>query len=143
MSEYTRMAEQFCKTTGTKVSVVYVNITTVPWDKSWQYHNHYIVRLDRNHRTMRVHFYDSLHNTREGKRPTKYDVLAALTKSDPGTFSEFCAEFGYTEWAECYEVATREGYDKHSYQIYKAVLKEWNNVNRLFGDVLSDLADIA
>lgn len=143
MGEYTRQAEEFCKTTGTKISITYINTTTAPWDERGDNHDHYIVRLDRNHKTMRVHFYDSLQNTWDCKRPTKYDVLACLTKSDPGTFSDFCAEFGYTEWAECYEDATREGYDKHSYQIYKVVLKEWNNVNRLFGDVLSDLVEIA
>lgn len=27
--------------------------------------------------------------------PTAYDVLACITKYDPGTFEDFCSEFGY------------------------------------------------
>src|SRR6185312_12921531 len=29
------------------------------------------------------------------KKPTAYDVLACITKYDPGTFSNFCSDFGY------------------------------------------------
>lgn len=28
-------------------------------------------------------------------RPNAYDILAAVEKSDPGTFDDFCSEFGY------------------------------------------------
>lgn len=27
-------------------------------------------------------------------RPNAYDILAAVEKSDPGTFDDFCSEFG-------------------------------------------------
>lgn len=31
----------------------------------------------------------------KGEAPTSYDILACLTKYDPGTFENFCSEFGY------------------------------------------------
>ena len=54
--------------------------------------------------------------------PTVYDVLACLTKSDPGTFENFCSEYGYDEDSRKAE------------KIYNAVLDEWKNVCALFTD---------
>ena len=54
--------------------------------------------------------------------PTAYDVLACLTKNDPGTFEDFCSEFGYDEDSRKAE------------KIYNAVLDEWRNVCALFTD---------
>lgn len=52
--------------------------------------------------------------------PTAYDVLSCLTKYDPGTFSNFCSEYGY-------DIDSRK-----AYKTYKAVMKEWKNVELLF-----------
>lgn len=52
--------------------------------------------------------------------PTLYSVLACLTKYDPETFEDFCAIYGYDNDSRKVE------------KIYKAVLKEWKNLNRLF-----------
>lgn len=52
--------------------------------------------------------------------PTLYSVLACLTKYDPETFEDFCANYGY------------DNDSRKAEKIYKAVLKEWKNLNRLF-----------
>lgn len=52
--------------------------------------------------------------------PTLYDVLACLTKYDVGTFENFCSDFGYDEDSRTAE------------KTYKAVLKEWQAMERLF-----------
>ena len=52
--------------------------------------------------------------------PTLYDVLTCLTKYDPESFEYFCANYGYDEDSRKAE------------KIYKAVVKEFNNMNRLF-----------
>lgn len=62
--------------------------------------------------------------------PTAYNVLACITKYDPGIFEDFCDEFGY----DYDSVQDRE--------VYFAVQKEWSNVQRLFGDVLEQLRRI-
>ena len=52
--------------------------------------------------------------------PTPYDVLSCITKYDPGTFDNFCGEFGYSTDSRAAE------------KTYKSVLEEWNNVERIF-----------
>lgn len=64
------------------------------------------------------------------KTPTPYDVLACLTKSDPGTFRDFCADFGYDEDSRKAE------------KVYFDVQEEYRNVMRLFGDVIEELQEI-
>lgn len=56
------------------------------------------------------------------KEPTAYDVLACLQKCDPGTFEDFCSEFGY------------DTDSRKAEKIYKAVVNEWQNVAMLFTD---------
>lgn len=56
------------------------------------------------------------------KAPTPYDVLACLQKYDIGTFEDFCSEFGYDTDSRTAE------------KTYKAVVDEWQNVQRLFSD---------
>lgn len=52
--------------------------------------------------------------------PTCYDVLACLTAHDPGTFEDFCHEYGYDEDSRAAE------------RIYIAVQKEFANLKRIF-----------
>ena len=53
-------------------------------------------------------------------QPTAYDILACITKYDPGTFAEFCSEFGYDEDSRTAE------------RIYFAVQKEYSQLARIF-----------
>ena len=62
--------------------------------------------------------------------PTAYDILASLTKNDPETFGDFCANYGYDEDSRKAEAT------------YFAVQKEWANVRRLFSDCLEELEEI-
>lgn len=53
------------------------------------------------------------------KLPTPYDILTCCTKSDPGTFADFCCEYGYDSGIK-------------ARKIYDAVVAEWQSVNRFF-----------
>jgi len=65
------------------------------------------------------------------KAPTRYDVMACLTKYDPGTFADFCAEYGYEEDS------------LKALKTYMAVQKEWSDLQRLFNtEELEHLAEI-
>lgn len=57
------------------------------------------------------------------KAPDEYDILACLQKYDPGTFENFCGEFGYDGRKP-----------KRLIRLYKAVLNEWYNVAMLWND---------
>ncbi len=54
--------------------------------------------------------------------PSEYSVLACLTKFDPGSFEDFCNEFGYDEDSRTAE------------RTYNAVVKEWQNVCMIWTD---------
>lgn len=54
--------------------------------------------------------------------PSEYSILACLTKYDPGTFEDFCSEFGYDEDSKKAEAT------------YKAVKEEYMAVVSLFTD---------
>lgn len=63
--------------------------------------------------------------------PSVYDVLACLTKCDPGTFEDFCADYGYDEDSRTAE------------RIYFAVQKEYAQLARLFtAEQMEELAEI-
>ena len=88
--------------------------------------------LRRGTRGFSVSFGNSLRDSDYGNTPpTAYDLLACLTKYDPGTFSNFCGDYGTNE-------------DSISgLRIYKAVRREWAKVSRFFTAAeLEELAEI-
>ena len=62
--------------------------------------------------------------------PSAYDVMACLTKYDPGTFNEFCDEYGYNNDSI------------KALDTYRAVQEEWSGVRRMFGGCLEELEEI-
>ena len=62
--------------------------------------------------------------------PTLYSVLACLTKYDPESFEDFCCNYGYDNDSRTAE------------KIYKAVVKEFKNMQRLFTSEELDLLTI-
>lgn len=86
------------------------------------------MKLSRNGKTYTFNFGQSIANS--GQEPTMYDILTCLTKYDPNTFEDFCSEFGYDTDSRTAET------------IYKAVVKEFKAVERLFNDILEELQEI-
>jgi hypothetical protein len=58
----------------------------------------------------------------KGKEPSLYKILTCLTKYDPGTFENFCGEFGYDEDSRSAE------------KTYNAIKEEYMNMCKLFND---------
>lgn len=76
------------------------------------------IQLKRNGKQYTFEFGQSI---AEGNaEPTLHCVLECLQKYDVGSYGDFCSEFGHD-----YESET-------SKKIYRAVLKEYNNMLRLF-----------
>jgi hypothetical protein len=67
-----------------------------------------------------VNFWNSYNDAKEGKTPRPYDVLACLQKNEPGTFKDFCSEYGYNPDS------------KKDEKIYLAVCEEWRKVSGFF-----------
>lgn len=127
MTTYIADAEQFLKDTGTKFEAEYLTHENY-FDDDEQPRDIYKITLKRNGKRFSFKFGQSIAN--RGEEPRAYDVLACLTKNDPGTFEDFCGEFGYSTDSRKAE------------KTYKAVVKEFAGVQRLFGDVIERLAEI-
>ena len=73
-------------------------------------------------------FGQSLNNSGDNpKVPTAYDVLTSVTKYDPGTFEEFCGEYGYdtdSRKAEKTHEAVKHEYSQMAYLYSEAELEE-------------------
>ena len=126
-------AEAFLKVHGIKFKAVYLEHGKhFPDDKEER--DIYRLSLRRGTRGFSVRFGQSIaHSTGENVQiPRAYDLLACLTKYDPGTFTEFCREFGYSEDSRKAE------------KVYKACRREWDKVRRFFStaEELEELQDI-
>ena len=127
MNEYENQASDFAKKYGVKILVLgkeYKKHFADDKQKRWVFK----LRLTRNKKRYTFEFGQSI---AEGEMPpTMYDVLSCLQKNEIGTFQDFCSDFGYNDDSI------------RAYKTYKALLKEYNAVNRLFGDVLDELQEI-
>ena len=129
MSEYQKQANDFCKETGTKIQIEYIGKAFPNWDEK-ELHDTYNITITRNNNTMNFIFTESLYKTQRHEKPTNYDILATLEKYDPYTFEDFCLNFGYNEDS------------RKALEIYLSVQKQYNDVIRLFSDVMEELQKI-
>lgn len=138
MSEYNKMANDFLKSTKTRMKVSYEGVSFPDWDDN-EAHDIYKVTFYRDGRQATFRFYDSINNTKANSTTDAeereeqfeaYDILACLTKYDTGTFDEFCREFGYNN-------------DSISaIRTYNNCKKEYRKVYKLWHDVMEQLQEI-
>ena len=125
-NEYIRQADDFLKNANATCEIDFVGLAV---NKIWNENvkrRLYQVTLRTPKGSMLFDFWDSIHNTNKslksnrGFKPTSYDILACLTKYDPGTFADFCVDFGYDEDS------------RKALEIYFAVQKEYSELCRIF-----------
>lgn len=83
----------------------------------------YIATFIRPGKQVDFEFHGSIADWETGKRVLHayaYDVLACLTKDNPGMFSDFCSEYGY------------DTDSRKAFSIYEDVCEEWNRVSSFF-----------
>lgn len=137
MINHNEETKNFLKRVGATVQITFVKIDRGPahWN-DWNFRNIYKVVIRRRGKQYTYKFYDSVSHTNKNIKPSEYDVLSCLTKYDVGSFEEFCSEYGY----EIYNDYGRTNLT--SKKVYNAVVKEYENVERIFGDVLEEFAEI-
>lgn len=120
-------ANRFAKKYGVKLTELGMRFGPM-WGER---HNRCIfkMRLSRGRKSYTFDFGQSL--AAGSQTPTMYDVLTCLQKYDVGTFEEFCHAYGYDDDSRTAE------------RTYKGCVKEYAAVERLFGDVLDELQEIA
>lgn len=114
MENYTKQGEDFLKAANVKMSV-----------KLLRYGKHFIndpseryvflVTFRRDKKQFSIQFGQSIASG--NKKPSAYDVLACITKNDPGTIENFMHEYGY---------------EYKPTNLYKRVLDEYNKVSNFF-----------
>lgn len=131
MNEYVRQARDFLKAANAQLTIEHVGtVDRFPGDEERTGNRRkYRCRLSREGKSYTFSFYGSITRFKEGEDVNEYDVLAAMVKSDPGTFEDFCWEYGYNPIDEDFD-----GTNKKSLKIYKAVCKEWQGLCRVFDE---------
>lgn len=133
-TDYQKQAIDFAKKHNVKMTVKYKKYGKHFVDDKQERHI-FRITLKRNGKSYSFDFGQSIAGGK--KEPTLYDVLTCLTKYDVGSLGDFCSEFGY----ECFDIYTGKP-DKKIEKLYKAVCKEFENVDRLFGDIIEELQEI-
>jgi len=91
-TDYEKQGLDFLKETGTKMTVKFIK-NDIYFDGDKEPRDIYRVTFRRNRDHFTIKFGQSIADT--GKEPSAYTVLSCLTKSDPGSFEEFCADYGF------------------------------------------------
>jgi hypothetical protein len=133
--DYQKQAADFLNSYGIKFSAEYIEHSAHFDDdkKRGVERDIWRLTLKRKGRQMSVTFGQSEADSDHGNTPPRpYDLLSCLTKYDPGTFANFCGDYGYSE-------------DSISgLRTYKAVCREWAKMSRFFtAGELEELQDIA
>lgn len=144
VSAYETEARDFLMRNNIKMSIIFKDREANRLWRDNAKRNRYSVYIKNTDtgEVMRVTFWDSIYNREHHLTPTEYDVLACLTKYDPGNYEDFCSEFGYETETE--NESGRLTRNPKAYKIWKACCREWEKVKRAFGDgeVLEELREI-
>ena len=120
-------ANKFCRDNNVIITIVFTGYKR-HFNADFQPRDTYAVTILRGNAAMTINFGQSIAN--KGKKPSEYDILACLTKSDPGSFEDFCRDFGY------------DSDSRKAYGVYEGVCKEWQGVKAVFSDLLEQLREI-
>lgn len=131
MSEYTEKAENFLKRHQLKFRATYLEYGPYFLGESESRNIYRLTVSGKGRGRYSTRFGQSINDSLANVKPTAYDLLCCLTKYDPGTFDDFCSEYGYDEDS------------RSALKIYKLVLTDWRKVQKFFTDTeLEELQEI-
>lgn len=127
-SEYELQAEKFLRDNHITFKAEYLDAKCPLWCDGMKYRVTFrrktipsgTMKEISNRASLSLFFWNSQNDAANGKEPRAYDVLASITKNDPGSFENFCSEFGY------------DTDSRKAEKTYKAVVKEWKKVEAFF-----------
>lgn len=129
--DYQKQAQDFLDLTGSTLEINFLKHDKYFTDDK-EARDIYEITLKRDNRSFVFTFGQSILKTEEKEAPTAYDILACLTKYDPGTFENFCADYGY------------DTDSRKAEKVYNDVVKEYDNLKMLYSDKeLERLAEIS
>jgi hypothetical protein len=98
MTDYLKDATERLAKCGGTIRIRLSDTKLAPWvddDDNTPYRPHYRVTLTGPGGSYTLDYWGSINDGETGAEASAYDVLACLTWFDPGTFEQFCDEFGY------------------------------------------------
>lgn len=130
MDDYDKQANDFLEATNTTIKVIFFKYDYY-FEGDKERRNIYKITIKRKGvGQFTFKFGTSFNDSRHNIEPCNYDILSCLTNSYPGSFENFCTDYGY------------DGAKRKAEKVYKKVVKEWQNVHRLFSDVIEQLQEI-
>lgn len=121
-TDYQQQAINFLTKTGAKVNVKYLRYGSMPWDKNGEERDIYKITLRRGKKSYSCEFGQSIAD--QGVEPSAYDFLTSIEKYDPGSFEDFCDNYGYND-------LPLSEYPKVK-KTYEAVVKQWKAMESMF-----------
>ena len=118
---YEEQVNNFLRDTGAKIKIRFLKKDKYFHDDK-EARNIYTFTISRGGRKYIGKFGDSIANTKEGLKPTEYDILACLSKYEPEeTLNDFMLAYGYED-------------EKTAKKIYDEARKEYQGIKELFND---------
>ena len=120
-SKYDQAAALAMQAAGIRLSFTLSDSKLAPWDNGREgYRPHWRVQVASNTGRTTVDFWDSLSAGQDGApQPSAYSLIACLSWADPGTFEQFCSEYGYDQDS------------RNAEKTWKAVRKQFLSLGRV------------
>ena len=133
-SEYDIQAENFLEKTGAKIEVEFLK-NAFHFEDDKETRDIYKITLSRGRQNFVFDFGQSLFRSDSNNPnfaiPSFYDILSCLTKYNPGTFKDFCSDYGY------------DADSRKAEKTYNAVVQEYLALSNMFTpDEMTELAEI-
>ena len=122
MNKYNKQALGFLRATKTTIRSKFLKYD-YHFEDDKDKRDIYLITISRGNKSFSFNFGQSLVNSGSGEiSPDSYDILSCLQKYEVDDLQEFCNEFGY------------DTDSIKANKIYKAVAKEWDNVQKIWTD---------
>lgn len=131
MNDYKKQTEEFLSKFGIEFEYENIGVEISRLDPKRRNYK-YIASFIRPSKQVDFEFHGSIADWETGKRVLHaYDVLASLTKYIPGTFHDWCDEYGY------------DTDSRKAFSIYEDVCEEWNRLSSFFSaSEIEEMKDI-
>lgn len=144
VNTYQQEAIDFLKRNHIEMKITFRDVKANQlWGETQLRNRYYIyIKNEISGEYMSILLWDSIYNREHHLTPNEYNVLACLTKYDPGNYEDFCSELGYETVTE--NQFGRLTRNPNAYKIWKACCHEWEGVKRVFGEdeILEELREI-
>lgn len=130
-NQYEQAGKLALELTGAKLKIRLADEKSAPWDDGEGYRPHYRCTFSKDGKRYTFDFWDSIVSGQRGDKAKPYDIISAVIKQDPGTFADFCGDFGYDEDS------------RKAHRTYRACVKQWQRMSEVFTpedlDILAEI----